>query len=538
MKATFSRSAIAVLTFAFAIRLAATLATPVINLDGILYINQAKALMQGSIAENLACLFGFLPLNSVLIAFFSLLLPSWILAAKAVSLFCGWAALVPLYLIAKRFFEERICILLLLLCSLIPTLVNSSVEIIRDPIAWMLFSFAILLFIKNQEKISPISLFFCGVLFLLASWARGEFFFLYLASTLFLLITHHPRKKGMTAILPLLAPLAIVALLAVPGGLFSQVEHYVRKPPPINTETAQGLLSGYTGLQEQIKVLATTLPDAKNVVFLKNFLPQSANLLWLIALGMLATHLCEAVSYFYLPFFLGGLPLHSTTQSDHHRRYLLWMTLSAFLLVYAQVIRVWVLEYRWLGATILSAAVFAGYGLQRFDLALREKFHLSPKIAAILIGGLIILPGATKLLRQNDTQQTIVLEIAQTILSEQQENREPVYVAATQRAEHARALVEFYANLTRPQAVCVNNGSPITENDIANPTSFVTKLEAKNMKYFLLDESINMRSESGDQHPYLSPFATQLAEWHYPNLGKITLYRIGRLPVASPSLGQ
>jgi len=514
------------------------MATPVINLDGIIYINQAKALIQGSIAEDLACLFGFLPLNSVLIAFFFLFLPNWILAAKAVSLLCGWAALVPLYLLAKRFFEERICILLLLLCSLIPTLVNSSVEIIRDPIAWMLFSFAMLLFIKNQEKSSLINLFYCGVLFLLASWARGEFFFLYLTSALFLLITPHPRRIKITASLSLLAPLAIIVLLAVPGGLFSQVEHYVRKPPLLNTETAQGLLSGYTGLQEQIKVLVTSLPDEGNFGVLKNFLPQSANLLWLIALGLLATHLCEAVSYFYLPFFLAGLSQLRTSQGDSRLRYLLYMALSAFLLVYAQILLVWLLEYRWLGAAILSAAVFAGYGLQRFDLALREKFHLSPKIAAILIGGLIIFPGATKLLWQNYTHQTVVLEIAEKLRSEQQENRDPVYIAASQRAEHTRNLVEFYANLNLPQAICVNNGFFITENDIANPTAFVAKLAKKNTKYFLLDESINKRNESGDQYPYLSAIATQLAEWHHPDLGKITLYRIGRLPEASPPLGQ
>ncbi|OGQ86042.1 MAG: hypothetical protein A2512_04725 [Deltaproteobacteria bacterium RIFOXYD12_FULL_56_24] len=538
MRVTFSRSAIAVLAFAFAIRLAATLATPVINLDGILYINQAKALIQGTIAEDLACLFGFLPLNSVLIAFFSLFLPGWILAAKAVSLLCGGAALVPIYLIAKRFFEERICILLLLLCSLIPILVNSSVEIIRDPIAWMFFSFAILLFIKNQEKNSPTSLFSCAAFFLLSSWARGEFFFFYLLSALFLLTTPHLRRMRMAALFSFLAPLVIVVVLSVPGGLFSQVEHYVRKPPPINTETAKGLLGSYTELQKQLKVLVATLPNEENVVVLKNFLPQSANLLWLIALGMIATHLCEAVSYFYLPLFLSGIILHSATKGDHRRRYLLWMTLSAFILLYARVIKNWDLEYRWLGAAILSAAVFAGYGLQRLDLALRGKFHLSSKMAAILIGGLIILPGATKLLRQNYTQQTIVLEIAQTILSEQQENREPVYVAATQRAEHARALVEFYVNLTQPQAICFNKGFFITENDIENPSDFVTKLEIKNTKYVLLDESINTKSERGNQHPYLSPFATQLAEWHHSDLGQITLYRIGRLPESSPSLGQ
>jgi len=533
MRATFSKSAIIVLILAFAIRLSATMAATVINLDGILYINQAKSLMQGNIAKDLACLFGFLPFNSVLIAFFSLLLPGWIVAAKTVSLLCGWSALVPVYLIAKRFFEERICILLLLLFSFIPVLVNSSVEIIRDPVAWMLFSFAILLFIKNQEEDSPISLFFCGILFLLASWTRGEFFFLYLTSGLFLLITCQPRKRQLTAILSLLAPLLIIVLLAVPGGLFSQVGHYVRKPPSINTETAQGLLSGYTGLQEQLKVLVNTIPDGESVVVLKNFLLQSANLIWLVALGMLATHLCEAVSYFYLPLFLLGLFLHSAAQSDYRRRYLLLMALSAFLIVYAQIIRIWALEYRWLGTTIISAAVFAGYGLQRFDLVLREKFNLSPKIAAVLIGAFLILPGAAKLLRQNNTQKTIVLEIAQEILSEQQAHRDPVYIAATQRGEHARALIEFYVNLTLPQAICANNGYIVIEQDVVNPTAFAAKLEKKNMKYFVLDESVKTGSASGDHQPYLSLFATQLAEWHYPDLGKITLYRTDRLHESS-----
>jgi hypothetical protein len=527
MKVSFSKSAIAVLTFAFAIRLAATLAVPVINLDGIFYINQAKALVQGSIAEDLTCLLGFLSLNSILIAFVSFFLPSWIIAAKTVSLFCGWAILLSVYLIAKRFFEERICILLLLLFSLIPVLVNSSVEIIRDPVAWMFFAFALLLFIRDQEKNSLAGLFFCGGLFLLASWARGEFFLLYLASGLFLLITRHPHRIRITAFLSLFAPLAIVVLLAMHVDLFSQIHQYLRKPPPIDTETAKGLLGLYGGLQEQTRLLATNLPGDGAVFALKNFLPEAANLLWLVAFGMIVTHLCEAVFYFYLPLFLTGLPLiNKAIRTDLRLRYFLWMTMVAFLLVYAQVINVWVLEYRWLGPIILSAAIFAGYGIQRLDLALREKLHLSPKVAAILLGGLIILPGAAKLLRQNDNHQVIFLEIAKTIHNEQRGNRGPVHIAATEKIGHPRALIAFYANLALPQAVCINDDPIITQKDIENPTTFVAKLKNKDTQYFLIDESCKMENESGNRQLHLSQVAKQLGEWHHNKTGKIILYRL------------
>lgn len=527
MKTSFSKSAIAVLTFAFVIRLAATLAAPVINLDGIFYINQAKALVQGSIAEDITCLLGFLPLNSILIALVSLFLPSWIIAAKTVSLFCGWAILLSVYLIAKRFFEERICILLLLLFSLIPVLVNSSVEIIRDPVAWMFFSFAILLFIRDQEKKSLTSLFFCGVLFLLASWARGEFFFLYLASGLFLFITRHPKQIRITAFLSLFAPLAIFFLLAMHVDLFSQVQQYLRKLPSLEPQTADGFLGRYSGLQEQIKLISSNLPVDGSAFALKNFLPVAANLLWLIAFGMIVTHLCEALFYFYLLFFLAGLPLvNKAIQTDLRLRYFLWMTMAAFFLVYAQVLNIWVLEYRWLGPIILSAAIFAGYGIQRLDLAMREKLHLSPKIVAILLGCLIIFPGAVKLLRQNDNHQIPFLEIAKNIDNEQRENRIPVHIAATEKIKHPRALIAFYANLPLPQAVCINNDPIITPKDMKDLTTFVAKLKKKNTKYFLIDDSFKIENTGGNRQLDLSQVAEQLGEWRHNEIEKITLYRL------------
>lgn len=522
MTARFSKSTIAVLSLAFAVRLAATLATPVINLDGILYINHAKNLLHGNIAESLACNSGFLPLNSVLIALSSLLLSNWIVAAKTVSLICGWTTLLATYLISRRFFDERICVFILLLFSFIPIMVNSSVEIIRDPVAWMFFTFAVFLFIKNQEKHSSIKLFFCGLFFLLASWARVEFLFLYLASGLFLLVVRSPSKTVVRPLLSLFAPLAIVGLISLSNGALALFVQHLEAPLPINSAHVEGLLERYTNLQQQIKLIAADLTGGGDADLPKNFLPEAANLLWLIAFGMITTHLCEAVFYPYLLLFLMGISSIKVIRADRRQCYLLWMTLIAFILIYAQVLRGWVLEYRWLAPIILSTLVLAGAGIQYLDRFLRKHVHPSPKIAGAIICVLIILPGAAKLLQQRYDHQSIFLSISKTIITEQHGKRTPVHIASTQGTINVRNLVAFYANLALPQMVCSHDDPVFTSTDLADTTSFLASLREKNTMYFFLDET----NKSSDKNLQLSHVTKKIGEWQHPDTGKITLYKI------------
>ncbi|MBA7662508.1 hypothetical protein ES703_70537 [subsurface metagenome] len=58
------------------------------------------------------------------------------MAAKSVSLIFGTMTLVPLYFLLKRFFDESIGLLVLLIFALIPVFIDRSVDVVRGPIFW------------------------------------------------------------------------------------------------------------------------------------------------------------------------------------------------------------------------------------------------------------------------------------------------------------------------------------------------------------------------------------------------------------------
>ena len=520
MREAFPKPAIAILLLAVAVRLYGTSVAATVNIDGTLYINQAKALYFGQWQE-LYCGLGFLPLNSLLLVPLYFVTKNWIVAAKTLSLVCGVGSIVPIYLISKRFFEERICLTTLLLLSLIPVFVNSSIEIIKDPVAWVLFSCSLLCFVRHMEQRDRRDIIFCSVLLLGAGWARAEFFLLYFATALYLLFSQqNHRMRDLLLFLAPLIPFAFIAFFS--AEIFGINAGHLRTPGEFVPQATAHSHNPYTALKSQLFALADTYPP--NGGLLQNFLPEAANLVWLVGLGMIATRAFEAIFHPFAIFFLVGFCSIGHWTHDKKIRYLLWISAIAFLIVYLQTLRTWVLEPRWLGGMILSAMILAAVGLQKTDIFLQERCKLGKKTSIITICIFLLLFGLAKNIKRHNQDNAVYKDIASTI--ERDSHQSPITLAGSASTKAPLYFVSFYANLKRPKAICPADNLILTEEDLNSSATLSQKLSDQDIHYVLLAPS-----PPGSNHLLLTQKLTtsgllSLGEWHHKDLGPLLLYKV------------
>ncbi len=112
------------------VRCVAVFQTPVIANDVILYIKAAKLYAAGSYYDALrVCPFSLFPL---LITPFYKIFGDWVMTGQWVSSLCGALTIVPLYLLARRIFDEKIALWGTIFYMVCPSLVIFSAEILRD----------------------------------------------------------------------------------------------------------------------------------------------------------------------------------------------------------------------------------------------------------------------------------------------------------------------------------------------------------------------------------------------------------------------
>jgi len=105
--------------------------------DAVQYLDIAEALRHGDYAEG----FKYLSLN-IYPAILGVLLQAgthWVAACEAWSLLMATLAVLPLFGLVRRQFDERVAILACLLYALHPRLIVYSPLILRDPTFWFLF---------------------------------------------------------------------------------------------------------------------------------------------------------------------------------------------------------------------------------------------------------------------------------------------------------------------------------------------------------------------------------------------------------------
>ncbi len=122
-------------------RLVALLFSAVISADGVRYIEMARAVARGDWSAIQSQ--GFFTLYPFLIALFRILIPDWELAGRSVSLVLGSSAVIPLFLLARRFVGLRPAIVAALLYAFHPRFVEFGCDVLREGSLWCFSLFSL-----------------------------------------------------------------------------------------------------------------------------------------------------------------------------------------------------------------------------------------------------------------------------------------------------------------------------------------------------------------------------------------------------------
>jgi len=331
------------------VRLFVCLNTFIINPDGALYIHQARAMYYGEWEKLTTCGMSYLSIYPFFIAGAYTIFHNWIVAAKSVSFFFGSITLIPVYLILRRFFEDKISVLSTLVFSLIPVFVVGSADIIRGPIFWFFLTTGLYLFIRQiNENRYRLSLVLCCLSFLLAASARIESVLFIIVSFLFLMAVKQEKRieKSIIFVLPVVLILIIVFFSALFFGV--PVKDIFR----IN-EVADKLsmaIVEYKYLRAVLAELANYPPAGVS----RYFFGIVRNTVWLVALGTVFIYIVKVFFYpFFLIFIAGIGDIRSKIKEDHRLRYLVSLSICSIILLYFHVLKTWFISTRFLVPFVL-----------------------------------------------------------------------------------------------------------------------------------------------------------------------------------------
>ena len=135
----------------------------IITLDGTLYVKIAKLFSEGKYAGAPGSYFSLYPFLIFLVQKF---IGDWELSGQLISIVLGTLTVIPVFLLGRSLYDEKIGWLSALFYISVPNLLKFDNQVIRDPTLWFFILFTIWLVWEGNKKNQPI-------LFALASVSAG-----------------------------------------------------------------------------------------------------------------------------------------------------------------------------------------------------------------------------------------------------------------------------------------------------------------------------------------------------------------------------
>jgi 4-amino-4-deoxy-L-arabinose transferase-like glycosyltransferase len=296
-----------VIALGIGIRVFAAVYTYVINPDGMVYIQQAKAIYHHHWLLLKSCV-PFVSSYPFLIAGTYWIFPSWIDSARFVSILFGSLTLVPLYFLLRRFTDGRATCLSVLLYAFMPVLVGGSADLVRDPICWFFLVSGLYFFVRQMEKKETLRrrLYYLTssyFLFLMAGWARPETF-LVLIFSCFYTFAYSLLSGEKRYLFVAFSSLLLLGAFLVAGGMIFNPSFSGYAGRASNKLSAS--VEEYRNLRQQMQALAQGLDRG----VLRSFLSKAGSLIWLNDLGLLVrSSIAFCTSSFFLVASWGPLEL-------------------------------------------------------------------------------------------------------------------------------------------------------------------------------------------------------------------------------------
>ncbi|MFA4915172.1 MAG: glycosyltransferase family 39 protein [Syntrophales bacterium] len=517
---TCIRPIILIIIFGFALRLFVCQYTYIINSDGTIYIHQARAIYYGLWpAVNSCSSVNYLSIYPILIAAIYPVLGNWVASAETVSIFFGTIVLIPLYLLAKRFFEAKISILITLIFALTPIFVTVSVYVARDPVYWFFLVLGLYLFTGQTGQKNFRGLFLSSICFILATWARIEGILYIVVSCLYLLLIKEEKKFKRLAIF-LLPPAFLLFFFIVGQMIFNpcDINLYRLEDIPSRLHT---LTSQYQGVRVHLQELISHPPEGIPSGFFDN----TYTLFWFVALGTIMQNAIEAFFYpFFLIFIIGlmGRDTWVKIREEKNVRYFAIIAASAVVLLYLYVFAYWEMQNRWFALLIFPSFIFTGFGLEKIIPFLKSKFRLKEHLVLSLVVLAIMVSALPKNLSPKEVDKLIFKEIGESMARIEGNSQE---IKVLTLGNSAR-WIAFYANLHFKGAPCPDKYNNYGEIVGKSYEQFVRNLRTRGIQYVVLEET-KWPPCSFDFVDLLNgkDFII-LGEWSHPDTGRVILLKL------------
>jgi 4-amino-4-deoxy-L-arabinose transferase-like glycosyltransferase len=502
---------------AFVVRLFAANYTYIVNQDGVLYIHQARAIFYGEWENLKTCILPYISNYPIFVAGVFAIFRDWIVAARSVSIFFGTITLIPLYFLLKRFFEDKTNFLVVLMYALTPVLVGRSADVVRGPVYWFFMTCGLYFFIDQMVKKNFWLLILSNLSFLMATWARIEGLLFIVVSCFFLLVFEKDEKikKFFFFILPLIFILIISFSGALVAGF--SVNDFYQGYRIILSFTDP--IRQYVQHQEIVAVIADTSGDD----FARFFIRDAANFMWFLGLGVLLFTVLETFFYpFVLVFGIGLGGIWNKIKTDRRVLYLCMLVVAGFLILYANLLQLWIIYNRMMLMVLIPSCIYAGFGLEKIIRLVYSKWRVKKDVACSFLCLLILLSAFSIDLRTREADKSVFKEIGENIAIQQ--GNDTITIVST--SIPLLRWIPFYANLKFRGGPCPQSGEYSWEFLPDEYGLFVKKLKKNQIKYFLWDEK-RWPVEKFDVHA--SKFRKDFREigrWHHRDTGQMILFEV------------
>jgi len=505
------------LVIGFFLRLYAVEHCYVINTDSVYYIYQARAIANNMWNAAQSCgPYHFISLYSFFVVIFHKLFDDWTVAATMTSLFFGTITIVPFYFMMKRFFPASVAGLIALIFACTPVFVRESAEIMKDPVFWFFSVLGIYLFIRAADKGKSKIFILSSFSFCLASFARVEGLFLFSGSFLFLLFR---KERDYRHILSFSAPIIFIMLVTLSSFFISQGGQslwsiYVL--PRFQTFTTSIENPFSNGMTRKLAEL-----NSQHVAFIPpDFFKWVQKTLWIFPLGILIMRIIPA---FYLPFFLlflaGIKGIKKEMGKESLIYYLFSLSVLSFIFLYIFILKVWVMEKRYVAVFLFPSFVFVGFGLLKLIDFLGRK-GLGKKATVLILSILIIAVTLPENLKERRKDSLPYREIGEFIAAEEQVENVAIASSAS-----ASLWISFYAHRHVSNLVCpapvVDYGELIKKQY----PDLIAFLKTKQIDYFVWEED----RWKGSPYDFLELVNARdmikLGQWE-ANRGRLVLFRV------------
>jgi len=517
------RLAILTIGLGFVIRLFCFHYTAIINHDGALYIHQARAIYYGLSDSLTSCALYYVSSYPIFVAGAYAILGDWVIAAKSVSLIFGTMTLVPLYFLLKRFFDESIGLLVLLIFALIPVSIDRSVDVVKGPVFWFFSVYGLYLFVRQIDNKNNLCLLLSSLSFLMATWARVEGILFVVVSCVYILLVKQDRKFEKLLIFTM--PVIVIMFFTISRLIVNMSRlHIFRQQAMI------GFLSSPFAGYEHLRAGLAELKDQPLGSIQPFYIEWVRHLVWFIALGILLTSVVEAFFYpFFLVFIIGLVGIWERVKKDIRIPYFAFIAIGALIILYIFILGFPTMSTRYLMLFLLPSFVFIGFGLEKIVSFLRSRFHLRESVAFSLICLLILACALPKNLKLRETDKLVFREVGE-LIAHKEGNKKEIQVATSL---HSIRWISFYANAGHKGAPCPEKNYDLENILGSSHEEFVRNLRERGISYFLWEEK-HWPKESASYIERQNPGDfVKIGTWSHPDTGKLILFKVMNLR-ASP----